>query len=156
MSDRDLENLQDKLAGVELQHKEMSDVLDQICELVAPGESTYEYLGQLVRMVDERIKNLEGTIHNQECSLEAYRIQEEQRQDPLFVSLDEFYEWGHSDGGKAVWSAWVAQMNGQGREVAEARQSWDTLPEQDKELDAMIAGHVAIDFMHWLRVKRQA
>lgn len=45
--------------------------------------------------------------------------------------------------GWPVWRAWFEGMEAQGRYVAPERRSWDTLPEQDRDLDAGIETRVA-------------
>lgn len=49
----------------------------------------------------------------------------------------------HERAAHAVWRAWVDGMDTQGRAVAEVRQAWETLPDEDKSLDAFIAAEVA-------------
>lgn len=52
--------------------------------------------------------------------------------------------------GVVVWRSWRNNMLKQGREVAEKRMRWDTLPQQDKDLDCQIYEDVARHFAKWL------
>jgi hypothetical protein len=56
-------------------------------------------------------------------------------------------------GAKIVWQAWRDNMIRQGRYVPEERMSWETLPEQDKELDEsiyedVINAYIALIWIH--------
>ena len=58
-----------------------------------------------------------------------------------------YNEWAEEVGARVIHSAWRDAMIGQGREVAEERLEWDTLPEQDRELDKQIAKKLLSRFM---------
>jgi hypothetical protein len=56
-----------------------------------------------------------------------------------------------SNGGREVHRSWRDKMLSQGRDVAKERMDWDTLPEDDKELDQTIARDVITDFIAFIQ-----
>lgn len=57
-------------------------------------------------------------------------------------------------GNRIVWLTWYKEMKRQGREVKEHQHSWETLPENDKDLDKIISYQLIIEFLIWLREKK--
>lgn len=49
-------------------------------------------------------------------------------------------------GAEILFIAWRNHMIGQGRDVPEERLNWATLPDQDKELDRLIAEEILLYF----------
>lgn len=64
------------------------------------------------------------------------------------------YVLGYSSllGATEVYRSWRDHMLAQGREIKTEQRQWETLPEQDKELDAQIAFDVIKDFATHLRL----
>ncbi len=48
-----------------------------------------------------------------------------------------------------IWRAWFFAMDWQGREIEPERRSWETLPQQEKDLDADIADQLNHIALYW-------
>lgn len=53
------------------------------------------------------------------------------------------------DGAHDVWHAWKVKMRAQGRPIRPELEEWETVPDQDRQLDTFIAASVILDFMSW-------
>lgn len=58
-----------------------------------------------------------------------------------------------TSGAYQVWLSWKDGMKSQGREIKEHQEKWDTMKEEDKDLDRSIAENIIDDFLTWLAVE---
>lgn len=66
-----------------------------------------------------------------------------------------FREFAATQGAKVVHASWRDHMLEQGREVSSERMQFDTLSDQDRELDYHIAFDVLKAYYDWIASKRE-
>jgi len=102
------------------------------CESGDPLDLTLTEIAQAINLTEERT---------------------EQALTKLRAALTDEAAWvfAQQRGGRVVWESLCANIQRQGRHVADQRLSWEILPAQDKELNAMVSNDVLNDFAAWLR-----